>query len=144
LYKAAAGSAAEEDRSMRVIPILAVLFAAAVTGACGSNSNSASAPTPVPTAATGIVQVKIIGAGSMGTSGYTVTVDGASTQTIQNDAMMTFTNVSAGVHAVTLSGFAANCRAVGDNPRSVTVPPGGTVTVEFELVCSVSSPTDPA
>ena len=124
--------------------MLAVLVLAAVTAACGSDAHVASAPTPTANpVATGTLQVKISGGGSLAPSGFTVTVDGTTTQTAQNDGMIVFSNLSAGSHAVALSGLAENCRAEGGNPRTVDIPANGTATVEFELVCSVVAPTEP-
>ena len=51
-----------------------------------------------------------------------------------NDAV-TVGDVSPGPHTVTLTGLAANCTVSGATARGVTVPPGGTVDVAFEVGC---------
>src|SRR5207245_9565283 len=57
--------------------------------------------------------------------GYTVTVDGTTSQAIATNGSATFT-VPAGANPVALSGVASNCAVGGANPGPVPVPPGGT------------------
>src|SRR5213078_4368995 len=42
----------------------------------------------------------------------------------------------AGDHSVALSGVAGNCSVSGANPRTVTVPSGGTVSTTFSVSCA--------
>jgi hypothetical protein len=114
----------------------AALVIVATTAACSSNSNSVSAPTP--TLSTGTLQVRVAGTGSSA-SGYTAMVDGSVSQTVQNGTAA-FTNLVSGSHSVGLSGFPSTCRVSGDNPRTVTVPAGGTVATDFDVVCSAALP----
>ena len=65
--------------------------------------------------------------------GYTVTVDGVSQALGVNDAV-TFINLPVGDYSVELSGVVANCSVSGDNPRTITVPYGGTSTT-FTVTC---------
>jgi len=69
--------------------------------------------------------------------GYTVTVDGTSSQPIATtNGSATFT-VPAGAHPVALSGVASNCAVSGANPGTATVPPGGTGTATLAVTCFV-------
>ena len=73
--------------------------------------------------------------GDLDPDGYTVSVDGgAASQPIPDNGSVTFTG-PAGDHTVALSGLAANCAVSGANPRTVTVPSGGTATTTFSVSC---------
>ncbi len=67
--------------------------------------------------------------------GYTVTIDGQFSQPIATNGSVTFTG-PAGDHTLQLSGAAANCAIAGPNPRTVTVPSGGTATTTFSVSCT--------
>ena len=70
--------------------------------------------------------------------GYTVTVDGgAASQPIATNGSVSFTG-PAGDHTVALSGVAANCSVSGANPRTVTVPSGGTTSTTFSVSCAAT------
>ncbi len=74
--------------------------------------------------------------GDLDPDGYTVSVDGgAASQPIPDNGSVTFTG-PAGDHTVALSGVAANCSVGGANPRTVTVPSGGTVSTTFSVSCA--------
>ncbi len=68
--------------------------------------------------------------------GYTVTVDGTTSQAIASNGSATFT-VPAGANSVALSGAASNCWANGANQGTVTVPAGGTGAATFAVTCVV-------
>lgn len=68
--------------------------------------------------------------------GYTVTVDGGSAQPIGTDATIVIAGVSPGDRSVELGDVAGNCAVAGDNPRSVTVSEGETVSVTFAVSCA--------
>ena len=70
--------------------------------------------------------------------GYTVTVDGGTSQAIATNGTVTFTGLSAGSHSVALSGVASNCTVSGANPQTVTVPSGGTASTTFSVSCAAS------
>jgi len=72
--------------------------------------------------------------------GYTLTLDGSSSQPIATNGSVTVT-VPAGDHPVALSGVAANCTVSGANSRTVTVPADGTSTTTFAVTCSAQLPT---
>jgi TolB protein len=71
---------------------------------------------------------------SLDPDGYTVSVDGATPQSIGINATLTIEDLAVGTHALALSGIAANCHLDGENPRTVEVLPGST-TVTFGLNC---------
>jgi Tol biopolymer transport system component len=67
--------------------------------------------------------------------GYSVTVQGQAPVAIGTNDMYTAVGVSAGERTVELTGLAANCTVAGDNPRTVTVPDGGSVDTTFDVTC---------
>lgn len=69
--------------------------------------------------------------------GYTVTVDGTISQAIATTNDSVTVTGPAGDHPVMLSGVASNCAVSGANPRTVTVPAGGTGTTAFSVTCGV-------
>jgi hypothetical protein len=74
--------------------------------------------------------------GSSLPSGYTVSVDGSQGQSIGINNSLTFTNLSAGSHTVVLSNVPANCTVSGGASRTVSVPSGGTATVDYSVPCT--------
>ena len=58
---------------------------------------------------------------------------------IPTNGTVTLTQVLPGDHTVQLSGEAVNCQISGANPRSVSVPAGDTVAVEFDVACAEAS-----
>src|SRR5207248_7659566 len=59
-------------------------------------------------------------------NGYTVSVNGGGggSQHINTDGSVTFSNLTAGSHTVTLSGIAPNCSVSGGTQHTVNVPAG--------------------
>jgi hypothetical protein len=70
--------------------------------------------------------------------GYTVQVDAQSVGPIGASATINAA-VSAGDHTVQLTGLAANCTVTGENPRTVSVGAGETVTLSFAVSCGSST-----
>src|SRR5438445_9688406 len=70
--------------------------------------------------------------------GYTVAVDGGPGQAIGINGSVTFTNLAASSHSVTLSGVAANCTVTGGNTQTVSVPAGGSATLPFSVTCTAT------
>src|SRR5205807_1480788 len=100
-----------------------------------STTFSVSCAAPPPQ--TGNLTVSTSTSGSnLDPDGYTVTVDGGASQAIGTNGSVTFTGHPAGDHSVALSGVAANCTVSGANPRTVTVPSGGTVSTTFSVSCA--------
>jgi Tol biopolymer transport system component len=71
--------------------------------------------------------------------GYRLTLDGVDQGPVAVNESITIEGLPVGEHAVSLSGVAGNCRVVGDNPQTVTVPPGGSLTVSFTVTCDAVS-----
>ncbi len=71
--------------------------------------------------------------------GYTVTVDGGTSQAIGANGSVTFSGLAAGSHSVALSGVAANCTVSGGTSQTVTVPSGGTASASFAISCAATS-----
>jgi Tol biopolymer transport system component len=68
--------------------------------------------------------------------GYTITLDGADRGALGVNNALTLEGVPAGDHLVGLSGVAGNCQILGDNPRTVTVIAGASVSAAFEISCT--------
>jgi Tol biopolymer transport system component len=110
----------------------------------GGNSRSVSVSAGVATEVsfavscalgTGSIVITTTTTGSPDPDGYTVALDNGTAQAIGTNATLTIPAVSPGAHRVTVGGLATNCRAQGDNTRSVTVTAGATVTIVFSLDC---------
>ncbi len=71
--------------------------------------------------------------------GYTVAVDGVDEGDVAANGSVTIDALPTGEHAVSLNGVADNCRVLGTNPRSVTVPPGESLNVSFAVTCNAVS-----
>ena len=106
-------------------------------GSTGSTSYSVScAPTGGGTGSLTVTTATSGATGDLDPDGYTVSVDGgAASQPIPDNGSVTFTG-PAGDHTVALSGVAGNCSVSGANPRTVTVPSGGTVSTTFCVSCA--------
>src|SRR5207247_8811367 len=88
-----------------------------------------------PTAPTGSLDVTVsTTGGTPDPDGYTVTVSGtggASQHIATNGGRVTFDNLAAGDHTVTLSDLAANCSVTGGASKTVTVPAGSSTPTPF-------------
>jgi len=82
------------------------------------------------------VQTSTQGAG-FDPDGFTVHVDGGPPQPIAPVATLTFSDISSGDHQVLLDGLSALCNLEGTNPRTVSVPAGGTGSATFLATCEV-------
>jgi hypothetical protein len=72
--------------------------------------------------------------------GYTLSLDGSDRGTLAVNGAVTLEGLTPGSHAVGLSGIVANCQVEGENPRTVTVTAGATVTAAFAVVCAEPPP----
>jgi hypothetical protein len=109
------------------------LVGAGIAGCGGDNdvtSPATSGTLEIRTSTTGV---------EMDADGYAVQVDGGTAQAIGVAATIQSTEVAPGVHAVQLTGMAANCALAGENPRTATVAAGETATVSLEITCSAST-----
>jgi Tol biopolymer transport system component len=89
---------------------------------------------------TGTLQITTATSGSNpDPDGYTVAVDGGTTQPIGSSATVTVSGIAAGPHTVTLAGFAANCGVGGANPITITVTAGQTASADFAITCTAGS-----
>jgi hypothetical protein len=101
-------------------------------------------PFAVTCAATGSVRVTTATGGTdRDRDGYSVCVGGPGVSCVWSapvgpSGVVTLGGVSAGPRTVFLSGLAENCTVGGALPRAVTVPPGGTVDVAFDVGCVVA------
>src|SRR5205823_1174546 len=69
----------------------------------------------------GTLAVTVTTSGSNTPSGYTVIVDGSSSQSVGATGVATFLGLPSGSHTVLLSGVPSNCSVSGDNPRTVSL-----------------------
>ena len=91
-------------------------------------------------ATTGSLQVTASTTGpSSDPDGYSITVDGTDRGSVGPNASVTVDAVASGDHAVGLTGVAGTCLVEGDNPRTVTVPSGASVTVGFSVTCALGT-----
>src|SRR2546430_2744300 len=81
-------------------------------------------------ATTGSITVTTNTSGSTTPSGYTVTVDGGTTQSVGANGPVTFNGLSVGNHSVGLSPIPSNCSVSGANPQTVGVTAGNTRSEE--------------
>src|SRR5947208_2509708 len=87
-----------------------------IAGACNDSQS------PKPRALLGLpdvgtIAVTVTTSGSNTPSGYTVIVDGSSSQSVGATGVATFLGLPSGSHTVLLSGVPSNCSVSGDNPR---------------------------
>ena len=75
------------------------------------------------------------------TDGYTATLDGGPSQTINPTGSVTFTALASGSHTVVLTDVASNCTVTGGNSKTVTVAEGATQTAAFAISCPTPQPT---
>jgi len=105
-------------------------------GSTASTSYSVScAPTSGGTGSLTVTTATSGASGDLDPDGYTITIDGSFSQPIGTNTSATFTGPS-GDHTLALSGVASNCTVGGANPRTVTVPSGGTATTTFSVSCA--------
>ena len=119
---------------------------AANCSAAGENPRSVTVPADATvtvtfdltcSAATGSLQITSATSGaSPDADGYTITLDGADRGTLVASGTVTLNGLSAGNHAVGLSGVVENCVVQGENPRQVSIVAGAQPTVSFEIACT--------
>ena len=68
-------------------------------------------------------------------NGYTVSLDGGPTRHIGTDSSVVFTDVTPGIHSVTLGNLAPGCGFLLVNPKAVSVTSGVTASVKFDVFC---------
>jgi hypothetical protein len=109
---------------------LLLFLAIAFTASCGDNGSDTNAPD------SGIIDVNTITNGpEPDADGYSIGLDGVDQGAIGLTASIRLQNVDPGDHHVQLNGVSSNCTVSGQNPRTVTVPPGSVVPVSFQVTC---------
>jgi hypothetical protein len=86
---------------------------------------------------TGTLEVTIVtsGGGAVDPDGYLVTVDESIQRRVAVNDVAVFSGLSTGNHFVYLSDVTVGCAADGPNPRTVSVPDGGTAQTTFGVGC---------
>src|SRR5438128_376640 len=117
--------------------------AAAVTLMVAAACNDSQSPRPralLGLPDVGTLAVTVTTSGSNTPSGYTVIVDGSSSQSVGANAVATFLGLPSGSHTVLLSGVPANCSVSGDNPRTVSLIAGLVAATTFSVSCTAPPP----
>jgi dipeptidyl aminopeptidase/acylaminoacyl peptidase len=105
-----------------------------VSVAAGQTSETAFEVTCA--ALTGSLQVLTITTGdTLDADGYTVTVDGVTSQNMGQYETLTFSDLAAGSHSVELGDVAVNCGVNVSNPRTVSVGAGLTTLAVYPVCC---------
>lgn len=120
---------------MRLGITLVVLTIAAV--GCGDDDDDLIAPS------LGDLEIFTVTTGDdLDANGYTVTIDGVNGPAIPANGSVTEQGLPAGPYLIGLAGVAANC-SVQNNPRTVDVVGGQTVSTIFDVICSGVPVNDP-
>ena len=115
-----------------------------VASALGFQARSDPFEIKAPPPTTGDLTVTTNTSGSdLDPDGYTVTLDGSTSQSIgSNDANgVTFPSLPAGPHSVALSGVASNCSVSGGTSHGVTITAGQANSTAFSVTCTPIPPT---
>src|SRR5687768_6219659 len=116
---------------------LALAATLALVLACGGGSGGGGLTEPT----TGAVTVTTSTTGAeLDPDGYTLTLDDVEQVAIAGAASRTLGELEPGTYQVGLSGLSPNCAVDGENPRSVRVVAGETVSEAFAVVCEASAP----
>jgi hypothetical protein len=93
-------------------------------------------------ASTGTIEVLATSSGSgSDPDGFAALLDGVDRGPVTAGVAASFSQLSPGAHTIGLTGLAANCQVVGDNPRGVTVSAGQTAQVPFAVTCTATAPS---
>ena len=110
------------------------LFLGVALLALGCSGSDSTGPS------TGNVQVSASTTGAdLDPDGYTVAVDGGAGRSLAVNGTVTFSQLSAGDHTVTLSGIAANCTVEGQNPDHVSVNSAATTQLTVHVSCTATT-----
>jgi hypothetical protein len=105
---------------------IVVLSVAGIVAAC---SDGTLAPI------TGSLQLTVTTSGvDLDPDGYAVTLDSGQAYALPANGTLVLDSVYAGSHLLTVQGLTANCSAA-NNPRTVTVPSGGSLAVSIAVTC---------
>jgi hypothetical protein len=111
-----------------------------LTGQTASLTFSIACVTPPPGTGSVVISAATSGA-SPDPDGYTVSIDGGSSQTLGPNASITVSNLAPGNHSAQLAGVAPNCTLSGTNPRTVSVVAAQTSNISFAIACVSTSPS---
>ncbi len=114
-------------------------------GLLASACRDAAGPGKDPSASLGLLTGDLTVAttttgSSLDPDGYTITLDLLQSRTVATNGSITFSGILAGPHVVAISGVAGNCSVSGGTTRTVLVPLGGTVRVDFSVTCAPTGP----
>src|SRR6266516_4523282 len=102
-----------------------------------SLTTTTTTPPPPPGGSGNLTATATTSGSNLDPDGYTVTVDGTTSQPIAtNGGSVTFTGLASGSHTVAISGVAPNCTVSGGTSQTVSVPSGGTATASFSATCT--------
>ena len=88
----------------------------------------------------GTIKISTITTGSdKDSDGYTISINGATGQSIGIDDELYASNIQQGNRDVELSDIADNCNVMNSNPRSIEVTAGDTVSTRFEMQCQAKA-----
>jgi hypothetical protein len=111
----------------------------AVTIQAGATASVAFGITCSATSGTIEVTTTTSGPGS-DPDGFGLMLDGSDRGAIGLSATASLSGLTPGSHLIGLTGLAANCQVVGENPRSVTAAAGQTAQVPFAVTCAQPPP----
>jgi Tol biopolymer transport system component len=111
-----------------------LLIAALLLTSCGDGGNGGLIE---PT--TGALEITTTTAANAPADAYTVTVDGGPANPIGANGSMTIEDLEVGSHTIQLT-VPEGCTVEGDNPRTVSVLAGSTVTAAFNISCEPAAP----
>src|SRR5438309_6627126 len=120
-----------------------LLAAAAATLMVAGACNDPQSPRPQALLGlpdVGALAVTVATSGSNTPSGYTVTVDGSSSQSVGANGVATFVGLAPGDHVVLLSGVPSNCSVSGATPRTVSLIARLVAATTFSVSCTAPPP----
>ncbi len=128
----------------RLLFIFTTIFLMAFTISCSDNSTgTGTEPDSEPGSegpTTGTLELITSTSGSdQDSDGYTLTIDGSESHSVDTDETITIADLSEGSHEAELSGIASNCSTSGDNPQNFDITAGETTSVTFEISCESQS-----
>ncbi|HSH75328.1 MAG TPA: hypothetical protein VLA09_06580 [Longimicrobiales bacterium] len=85
----------------------------------------------------GTIAVNVTTSGvNLDPDGYEVSLDEELSQSVPANGSVSFSALRSGSFEVTLGGVASNCALSSQNPQTVSVSPGSTVSVAFMVACA--------
>ena len=108
-----------------------------------SNGATARAPFAVTCSVSsgGIAVITATSGSGSDPDGFDLLLDGSDRGPIGVSASLGLGGLPPGTHTLGLTGLAANCQVVGDNPRTISITAGQTVEVPFSINCTAPGPT---